>query len=422
MKKLFAAIVFVLTLYGQACAYVTDRVLVSGAAKNANSKEAALLAKEVVVTVQDALLEAFPCLQVTTQGELVKELDDLRTLALLGPGGWQWYNNANADNLDSTSQTTTYEEEKAFQQQIDDKLAELAKAAGAKYLVRVETTSDKNLSGISIFALNMKNAETYYRDSKIFSSSAAAIADSKTVAQKLVKGFTEYLSSQKGGTGEICPFTGRVDVYREENIERNDKVIRPNYCNGMDVIDSVTDKFTSHVREVWSLERFGNPDTRGGLEAQIKKETLHEEVDNCYHCGPDQVSRRVLRSNISVDGSINGLSEKSKGESGNRDATVKLEFKKDGTYYVIVKTSSETGEKRETVSESATGFCNNFNNTDPPKILPLTLNFEYRFGPFSGTPLDEKLSGQKEVKLQNEDIKAETILRIDFELEGFKRK
>ena len=50
------------------------------------------------------------------------------------------------------------------------------------------------------------------------------------------------------------------------------------------------------------------------------------------------------------------------------------------------------------------------------------MNFDYLFGPFSGTPLDKRLSGQKEVKLRNEEIKAETILRIDFELEGFKRK
>lgn len=424
MKKSCISILLLilpLMLCGRASAYVKERVLVSGTAKSGGSKDAALLAKEVAVTIEDALVEAFPCLEVMTQAALIQQLDDLRDTALLGPGGWQWRNAANADNLDSLDQSTSYEEEKAFQKKVDDKLDKLAKAAGAKYLVRVETISDKNLSSISIMALNMKNAQTCYRDAQVFKSTAAALAGSKGIAEKLVKGFADYLSDQKGGSGEICPFTGRVDVYREEKVDRNDKVIRPNHCNGMDVIDSGTDTFTSLIREVWSLERFGNPDTRGRLEAQITKQTVHEEVENCHECDGKK-GRRVYTTKITVDGKINGLSEQSKGESTNKDATIRLEFKKDGTYNIIVKASSVTGQKTETVTESDHGPCNNSDKSDPPNILPLTLNFDYLFGPFTGTPFDAKLVGRKEVRLPNTDTKTETILRIDFELEEFKRK
>lgn len=422
MKTFLLINIILLTLLGQAFAYVTDRVLVAGTTTD-QGQEAALLMKEATVTIEDVLTEAYPCLKVATQNQLKQGLDDLRQLTLLGPGGWQWFNNANANDPDSTHQDTSYDEEEAFRKKMDEKMAELADVAGAKYLVHVTIQkAGKTGYGISTIAINMKKEQIYYRDYQVFNSSAAAITGAKGVAEKLVKGFSQYLSGQKTGIGEVCPFTGRVDVYREKKRERTEKTHQYYYCNGSDQEGTETDKFTSLSREVWSLERFGNPDTRGGLEAQSDEETFREEVNNCYVCGPDEIGRRVWTSVKTVTGTVNGLSDKSKGESVNKDATVKLHFNEDNTYTVTVHAASIAGVTKKTSSETAVGICNPIDNRPPDKTGTYTLGLEYTFGPFPGTPFDDKLSGQKEIKLLNEDIKEETILRIDFELNGFKGK
>jgi hypothetical protein len=423
MKRFSLFMILMLIIPGEACAYVTDRVMIAGSTTGPAAAETTVLMKEMTVTIDDALTSAFPCLQIFTRQQLIQQLDDLRQEALLGPGGWQWFNNANRDDPDSLSQTSESEEEKAFQDKIDKKLQQLADGSVVKYLVHVKIENAGKMGwGVTISGINMKKAKMYYHDYRLFTSVEAAVNGAKPIAEKLAKGFNQYLSNQQAGIGEVCPFTGRVDVYREitrqrDREERKEQV----YCNGHDAEWKEGEQYRSLAREVWSLERIGNPDTKGGVEATIEESAVREEVNPCYVCGPSEIGQWFWNRTVSTAGSINGLSDTSAGESiKNKDATIRLHFKEDGTYTVTVKAASVAGTQAKTVKESATGMCNTFSRNEPPKKETLRFGFEYTFGPFTGTPYDKKLADKIEVQLPPKEVMLdtmeETMLRIDFDL------
>ncbi|GAM08072.1 hypothetical protein OR1_00342 [Geobacter sp. OR-1] len=305
------------------------------------------------------------------------------------------------------------------------KLQNIADAMGVKYLIRIKATHQQGnpSTWINIAVLNTVKQNGVFYDTRQFSSPREAIDAVDEMVDRLEKGIAEHLSMQKDGYGEICPFTGRVDVYREISRQRNLEEMRQEvYCNGMDQQWRQGEQFRYLDREVWSLERFGNPDTRGGVEGTLEEKTVQEEDNPCYVCGPSEIGRWVWNRTVSASGAINGLSDKSTGESiKNKDATVRLHFKKDGTYTVTVKAASVAGTQTKTIKESATGMCNTFNRNEPPASTPLRLQFEYTFGPFTGSPFDKKLAEKIEVKLPPKEVMLDTteeaILRLDFDLE-----
>jgi hypothetical protein len=389
MKKYLLFLLCLLFISGDAFSYIKDKVLLDS--KSSPDNEAKNIASGLVNIIANNLAQKFLCLDVMTKNEVDAMM------------GW-----AHKQQLLNTPDA----------EQID--LKKLGDAMGAKYLILIKAMANKANStmAVSITGINNKNASMILSIAQTYPSSAAAADAAEGMSEKLIKGFSESLSGQEGGYGEICPFTGRVDVYREVKRDRNKQTKQKTYCKGIDQEKSETEKYTHSVREVWALERIGNPDTKGGLEAIWLDETVDEEVDSCYVCGPDEIGRHVWNRTVSETGEIRGLSEKSQGESiKNKDATVRLHFNKDGTYTVTVKAVSEAGKKTKTIKETATGLCNNFNKSDPPATTPLRLPLEYTFGPFTGTPFITKLAEKQEIKLSNKDLKEDTILRIDFQLE-----
>lgn len=393
MKKILLALLCMLFTAGPTAAYVEDKVMV--ASESSNTSEAKNVANTYVQTIVRNMGNRFRCLNVLTMDEITAMIGWARKQQLMGT---------------------------AEEQQIQ--LKDIGDAMGVKYIIRVNVLHQQGnpTTTIALKALNNKNQTGIYNDTQIFSSPEAAWDGANAMFDRLEKGFAEHLSMQKGGYGEICPFTGRVDVYREVKRDRHEKKSRDLYCKGMDMEGHELEKYSATLREVWSLERFGNPDTRGSVDATFLEETIREEVNPCYVCGPDEIGRWVWNRTESLAGTVNGLSDKSTGESiKNKDATVRLHFKKDGTYTVTVKAASQAGKQTKTVKESAVGLCNTFTRNEPPESAGLKLGLEYTFGPFRGTPLDKKLTQKLEVKVPPKEValdtREETILRIDFALE-----
>jgi len=393
MRNILLLALCMLFASGSAAAYVEDKLMV--ASESSNTSEAKNVANTYVQTIAKNMGNRFRCLKVLTMDEITAMIGWARKQQLIGT---------------------------AEEQQIQ--LKDIGDAMGVKYIIRVNVLHQQGnpTTTIALKALNNKNQTGIYNDTQIFSSPEAAWDGANVMFDRLVRGFSEHLSMQKGGYGEICPFTGRVDVYREVNRDRHEKKSQDLYCKGMDMAGHELEKYSATLREVWSLERFGNPDTRGSVEATFLEETVSEEINPCYVCGPDEIGRWVWNRTATVSGAVNGLSDKSTGESiKNKDATVRLHFKKDGTYTVTVKAASNAGKQTKTVKESAVGLCNTFTRNEPPESAGLKLGFEYTFGPFAGTPFDKKLAQQLEVKVPPQevalDMKEETILRIDFALE-----
>lgn len=393
MKKILLLLLCMLFTAKPAAAYVEDKVLVMS--ESSPTSEAKNVTNTYVQTIARNMGNRFRCLTVITTDEITSMIGWARKQQLMG----------------------TVEE-----QQIQ--LKEIGDAMGVKYTIRVNVVhaKDNPQTMVAIKALNNKNQSGIYNDTQIFSSPEAAWDGANTMFDRLVKGFSEHLSMQKGGYGEICPFTGRVDVYREVKRARGEKSTQTLYCNGGDWVGHELESYAAAFQEVWSLERFGNPDTKGGVEATFNEKTVREEVNPCYVCGPDDVNRWVWNRTATVSGAINGLSAQSAGETiKNEDATIRLHFTKDGTYTVTVKVASEAGTLTKTVKESAIGMCNTFTRNEPPTSEALKLGFEYTFGPFAGTPFATELAEKLEVNVPLKEIaldtKEETVLRIDFALE-----
>lgn len=393
MKNILLVLLCMLFTAGSATAYVEDKAMVLS--EWDGDADANNLAAAYEMLLATKMGNRFPCLVLIRMNDIAAQIGWARMQQLVG----------------------TPEEKQINLKNIGD-------AMGVKYLIKVTAShmKDNPRTWINIRVLNNLKQTGIYNDMRQFSSPSEAADGVDEMIDRLEKGFAEHLSMQKDGYGEICPFTGRVDVYREVKRDRYEKKSQDLYCKGMDMEGHELEKYSATLQEVWSLERFGNPDTRGGVDATFLEETVSEEVNPCYVCGPDEIARWVWNRTATVSGAINGLSDKSAGESiKNKDATIRLHFTKDGTYTVTVKAASNVGKQTKTVKESAVGLCNTFTRNEPQESAGPKLGLEYTFGPFAGTPFDTKLAQQLEVKVPPQevalDMKEETILRIDFELE-----
>lgn len=394
MKKYVLILLGLLFSIGNAQAYTEIKAMVLS--EGIGDAESASVAKGYEILMTTRLGNRFRCLKLM-------RMDDINALISL----------ARMQQLAGTPE----------ERQI--KLENIADAMGVKYLIMIKASHQQGnpLTWVNIAVLNTVKQNGVFYDTRQFASPTEAIDAVDDMVERLEKGISEHLSMQKDGYGEICPFTGRVDVYREVSRQRDlEEKKEQVYCNGHDQVWKKGEEFRYLTRELWGLERFGNPETRGSVEATLEEKTVGEEVNPCYVCGPYEVGRWVWNRSVAESGAVSGLSDKSAGETiNNRDATIRLHFKKDGTYTVTVKAASAAGLHTKTVRESAEGMCNTFNKNAPAESKSLKLGFEYTFGPFTGTPFDKKLAEKIEINLPPKeialDMTEETILRIDFALE-----
>ena len=400
MTRLFIVFICIAALHEQAFAYQKDVVSIHETTKD-TSPAATFLMREAAVAIEDALLKDFPCLKVFTKGETKKALDTLKEKELIGPTGREWIDKANWENLDSKRQETSYEEETNFQQSIQKKIDELGKVSQAKYLIVIVANANPIVS-IRITALNVfwtKKSGLFYVENKLYSSTEEALADIRRIADELVKAFVETASQEKW-SNEVCPFKGNLEIKVVTQRKQQKEETFVDYCNGQNHAGRKKESLTGEGNQVWKLQRYGNPDTTGTMEGTMSEKIVREEITGCHECGSGRKGSWLFNDETETTCSVSGLDTSTyiKGESDNKDATVRLHFAKDGTYKVSVRAVSTEGIKYVTKSTTASGICDNLNGKPKKDKQPIAIPLEQQFGPFTGTVRDKRLKDKQVVK------------------------
>ena len=417
--RLFIIFICIIVFHEQAFAYRKDVVSIHETTKD-TSPAATFLMSEAAVAIEDALLKDFPCLKVFTKGGTKKALDTLKEKELIGPTGREWIDKANWDDLDSKRQETSYEEETFFQQSIQKKIDELGKVSQAKYMIVIVANANPIVS-IRVTALNVfwkKKSGLFYVENKIYSSTEGAIADIKRIADELVKAFVETASQEKWNN-EVCPFKGNLEIKVVTQRKQQNEDTFVDYCNGQNHVGRKTETLTGEGKQVWKLQRLGNPDTTGTMEGTMSEKIVREEITGCHECGSGRKGSWLFNDETETTASVSGLDTSTfiKGESDNKDATVRLHFAKDGTYKVSVRAVSTEGTKYVTRSTTASGICDNLNSKPKKGKQPIAIPLEQQFGPFTGTVRDRRLKDKQVLVLGKEKTDEVAEYTIEFELE-----
>ncbi|GAM08069.1 hypothetical protein OR1_00339 [Geobacter sp. OR-1] len=392
MKRLVLLLLFMFATVVNAGAYEDDAVFIL---KSADITDDSYFLVDLAHTkILNKLMKSFPCLRIVSQGDINNLVAYARQLELKG------------DNSG-----------------LDAKIINGVKnVMGAKYLIALVASHDSRTGYrllISAISMKQKGDTEFFRDGGLFSTLDKAEDELEPLVDKLAKAFVKRTSDSKWDN-EVCPFKGRVDVTFTSKRKQHKEDTYYSYCNGDDQQGKKSETITADGKELWKLQRFGNPNTYGTMDYSSTETYMKEEVDGCHVCssgrkGPWRFKDEV-KSSIGVSGLFDSTSSTEAGQYKNKDTTIRLHFSGDGTYEIIVRAVSAEGKKNTTHTTTAEGTCDLLNKRDAQKAT-FTKSLDKKFGPFNGTVFDKKLTGKQTFNIPKEEIGEENELTIDFELE-----
>ncbi len=289
----------------------------------------------------------------------------------------------------------------------DSRLADLAKAMGARYLLNAKERITNDQIYVTLEFIDVRKTNVLVR--KMYTIKDLAEASSLK-GKEIAKDFIEEISYL-----EICPYKGPVSVkiYENKNEKAEDK--HAVFCGGeMKEFSRIT-KTYSRDNTRWNLNKIGHESTNGTFNWELFTETVETENNECYPCTSGKIEKRISNKTTTVKADISDLSNKSnKYEHEAKDARVKIKFEKGGTYQLYLRASSEKGAQTTIIKENITGHCDTkeINETHPSqRNVPLDLVL----GPFKGSPMDKKLHA-KGSKILSESSNGKSYYEYDFTL------
>lgn len=394
--------------------------------KKEDPPEVAWLLSETAGEIKKALAKDFPCLKISTTGETKKALADLKRMEFLGPKGEQWLKDAKYRDILDRSESTTAEEEEAFQNSLREKMDGFQALSDAKYTVFVVVSMNKAFGvNVKVRALSRfwtKRSGVFYEENEIYPTVEKALTDTRRIAGELVDAFVSNASDEKSEDNEVCPFKGKVEVKVTTKRKQEQEDAYSEYCNGGDHSGRKTQSATTDGDYLWQFNRLGNPDTDGTMKGTLTGKFIYKEESGCYQCSSGEKGFESIDSETEVTGAVEGLDTSTwsmkTGKSDNKDATIRLHFSKNGTYKVSVRAVSKEGTKKFTKTVTASGVCAIPSEKPKTEKQAFTMPLERQFGPFTGTVRDRKLKEKQTLPISTDDLKDEvTEFTIDFNLE-----
>lgn len=299
----------------------------------------------------------------------------------------------------------------------DQNLREIGKQMDCDYLVLLKVT-------ISNTSLALKASCIDNRKAKAISMAAEAEnIRSKQGDQNLYdKGLSQMVKHIIDDLKkiEVCAYRGPVNI--QVLSETNDKEVDEHsvYCSKMDRTYRKTITNEKRSSAEWALEKVTKVGAVGDIKFSLAEKQEVSETDPCYTCEPLVTGNRVYH-NVQVSyAEIQGISQTSvsRGEPVN-DARIEITFRDDGTYFMLVKASSQTGTKTTTEEKTINCDCCKENeNNEPPKTTTnkITAGIREILGPFKGTPDQKVLSDKQSIQKTDPVTKEKTTISFDFTL------
>jgi hypothetical protein len=230
----------------------------------------------------------------------------------------------------------------------------------------------------------------------------------KTMSQRLIDMLGKY---------EICAFQGPVAITISSDLDSTRLEQYSVYCNGADQQYRKEKVIKNHTFSDWKLERKGIPWTEGTMTFYTDEMSKTTEEDGCHKCksGREGGLITTLKNSMKVKGQ--GISHESEFQGKKQDDTrVELRFLENGTYLVIAKGTSQPVTGQEMVTVQAEGTCDNQPEQTKPVQRDITVPLKAIFGPYTGKTTDKLLQEKDEKKVTDPVTREQQTITIDFSL------
>ena len=231
----------------------------------------------------------------------------------------------------------------------------------------------------------------------------------KTMSQRLIDMLGKF---------EICPFTGPVAITISSDLDSTNVEEYGVFCNQMDQQYRKEVVIKNHTFSDWKLERKGIPWTEGTMTFYTDEMTKTTEEDGCHKCKTGKREGGLvttLTSSMKVKGT--GISHESQFQGKKQDDTrIELQFLENGKYLVLAKGTSQAVTGEDKVVTQAEGTCDN--QPQETKLLPRDIRIPLRviFGPYDGKATDKLLQHKDTKEIKDPVSNEKQTITIDFSL------
>lgn len=222
---------------------------------------------------------------------------------------------------------------------------------------------------------------------------------------------------------EICPYRGDLNItINSETNNRNDNSYGT-FCNNKPGTYKMwrTTKGKSSVE--WSLSKIAKYKCDGNVDGTFDEEFVTHIENPCHACPSGTVGFRKSHEVVTRKSSVEKLSaisvshvSKRTGENESfKDARARIVFRKDGTYLIEIKASSDyfNGDIHE--REEVEGICETQGKDKTHQQL-INIPLNVILGPFNGTPWDKQFADQGEKPVNNPEINETGTYSYSFNL------
>lgn len=330
--------------------------------------------------IADYLEKAFPCADITTQGDIYLKLDKER------------YNQLSGDNYYKTG---------SFCNDLPHDYW--------VHLVMSDYTEGKVMVVARCFKYKEIDCIADAGNVRVANDFASLTQGCKTMSQRLIDMLGKY---------EICAFQGPVAITISSDLDSTKVEDYAVYCNESDQRYHKETVIKNHTFSDWRLQRKGIPWTEGTMTFYTDEMSKTIEEDGCHKCRSGKREGGLvttLSSSLKVKGQ--GISHDSQFQGKKQDDTrVELRFLESGQYLLIAKGTSLPVTGEDKITSLAQGTCDN--QPQETKVLPrdITVPLQVIFGPYTGKATD-KILQQKDTKDVIDPVTREKqTITIDFSL------
>jgi len=331
--------------------------------------------------VADELKDAFPCIKVNTQSDIVNKLDSLRFRTLIG---------------DFNGDLPSFCDELAHDYWVHLRLIDYTEG---RISIVARCFKYKKIDCIADAGM-VRTANNF----------SALTAGCKTITKRLIDMLSKF---------EICPFTGPVNITVNSVFDTTSVKEYPVYCNEMDQTYRREETINNYTNSNWKLQRKGIPRAEGTMEFDMSERSKLVVENGCYHCPSGRQGGRTYtrEKTFKVNGS--GISTASNYRGKPQDDTrIELQFLEDGKYILTARgtSNSATGEEREL--EKAEGTCDNIAPNTTPIPRDVTIPLKVILGPYPGKSTDKLLEQKDTIKKRNPLTNEMETITFDFTLKN----
>ena len=366
--------VFLLHAEEQVKFFITNKIECDESIKSTATKTKDLLED----AVGKKLLEAYPCIRLSTMSSVNIRLDALRKLCYL--------KDVPTDDVQKS-------------------LSSIGSDLDCNYLVSInlKVFADKNAL-ITCKVMDFKKAQVIA--SSVASSGISGFGNS--AAEKMAKEIMDQLMDH-----EICYYEGKITIEIES--EKEESTSSSQQCDNGTITTKI--ELNSKSTGKWELNKKGLRKASGSVNYDLNEKTKTTIINPCYICPDGMKTMAVINETKMVEGKVSGLSNKSIFEGQQvEDCRAKIMFLSDDTYYILVKAVTEKGTLKTTVEKKNNAPCASDKKDEPeePRTNEIDIPLVVVLGPYKGTTKDLVLSQDETKDLTQGKEKA--TAKINFSL------